>query len=158
MLLNLKRAIALIAISVSVLLTSMAHAGSVDNYVNDNQVALSGYDPVAYFVKNKPRKGNQKYTAVHNGVIYRFESADNRDTFNTNPNRYAPQYGGFCAFGAAMGKKFDGDPKAWKIVDDKLYINLNSRVQTRWVKDIPGYIGLGNSNWEEIQSVPASEL
>ena len=75
---------------------------------------VSGYDPVAYHTEGQPTVGNDAYTASHEGVTYRFASADNKNAFQTNPEKYAPEYGGFCAFGTAMGRKFPGDPNAWE--------------------------------------------
>ena len=78
--------------------------------------------------------------------------------FKNNPEKYAPQYGGFCAFGVAMEKKFDTDPLAWKIVDNKLYLNLNTDVQKRWLTDVPGYIAQSTENWSSIKDVAADKL
>ena len=97
-------------------------------------------------------------TAVHNGATYRFVSEQNRDTFKKNPDQYLPQYGGFCAFGAAMGVKVDGDPDLWKIVDNKLYLNLAPSIQERWVKDISGNIKTADENWVKLENVDPSEL
>lgn len=96
--------------------------------------------------------------ATHKNAIYQFSSAQNRDLFIQNPEKYAPQYGGFCAFGVTMERKFDTDPTAYKIVDNKLYLNLNSDVQKRWLTDIPGFINTAENNWGGIKSKPDSEL
>ena len=123
-----------------------------------NGAAVHGFDVVAYFTDGKPTEGKAEFTAEHDGATYRFASAENRDKFAADPAKYAPQYGGYCAFGTAMGRKFDGDPQAWKIVDDKLYLNLNKDVQQRWVADIAGFVRGANNNWPIIQSVADAEL
>ena len=120
--------------------------------------AVHGHDPVAYFTSGKPQEGVDAYTATHNGATYRFASAANRDAFKADPGRYAPQYGGYCAFGTAMGRKFDGDPNAWKIVDGKLYLNLNADVQKRWLSNVPGFVKGADNNWPKIESVADKQL
>ncbi len=119
---------------------------------------VSGHDPVAYHTKGQPTVGDSAFTATHEGVTYRFASAANRDTFEADPETYAPQYGGFCAFGTAMGRKFPGDPNAWRIVDGKLYLNLNKDVQAQWVTDIPGFIRGADHNWPIIRTVADASL
>ncbi len=121
-------------------------------------LAVHGYDVVAYFTESKPVEGSGDFTATHDGATYQFSSAENRDKFVANPAAYAPQYGGYCAFGTAMGRKFDGDPNAWKIVEDKLYLNLNPKIQERWFTDIPGFIKGAENNWPIIESVSDAKL
>lgn len=120
--------------------------------------AVHGYDVVAYFTKGKPVAGDDRYTAEHEGATYRFSSAEHRDTFTSDPAAYAPQYGGYCAFGTAMGRKFDGDPNAWAIVDNKLYLNLNKEIQARWKENVPGFIKGAENNWPLIRSVADASL
>jgi len=134
------------------LATAETEINIVDGY------AVHGYDVVAYFKEGKPVIGDDRYTAEHDGATYRFASADHLDAFKNNPDKFAPQYGGYCAFGAAMGRKFDGDPNAWAIVDDKLYLNLNQKVQERWKEDVPGFIKGADNNWPLIRSVADSSL
>ncbi len=133
-------------------------AADIDMNADANDVALHGYDPVSYFTDGEASKGSSEYTATYKNAIYKFESAEHRDSFRSNPSYYAPQYGGYCAFGASVEKKFDGDPSAWKIVNNKLYLNLNSDVQKRWKQDIPGNIVKANSAWPEIRSIGVNEL
>lgn len=123
-----------------------------------NGYGVSGYDPVAYHVDGKPVDGKDQFTSTYNGTTYRFSSQVNRDAFLGNPEAYAPAYGGFCAFGTAMGRKFPGDPNAWRIVDGTLYLNLNKDVQKRWVTDIPGFIKGAENNWPIIQAVADAKL
>ncbi|MCG8447245.1 MAG: YHS domain-containing protein [Hyphomicrobiales bacterium] len=120
--------------------------------------AVHGYDVVAYFKQGKPVAGDSRFTAQHEGVTYRFSSAEHRDAFTSDPASYAPQYGGYCAFGAAMGRKFDGDPNAWAIVDGKLYLNLNKNIQARWKENVPGFVRGANNNWPLIRSIADAQL
>ena len=94
----------------------------------------------------------------HDGAVYQFASEENKRRFETDPARYAPQYGGFCAYGAALGKKFDGDPLAFKVVDGKLFLNLDKEIQAKWAEDIPGNIAKANQQWKRIRDVSPSEL
>lgn len=103
-------------------------------------------------------KGSEHYTATYRGAIYQFASAENRDLFRSAPERYAPQFGGYCAMGVALEKKLDTDPMAYKIVDGKLYLNLNAAVQKKWLSDVPGYIDTAEGNWVDIKRKSAEEL
>lgn len=123
-----------------------------------NDVAISGYDTVAYFTKGKAVEGTHKYTATYKNAIYQFSSAKNRNKFRENPEKYAPQFGGFCAMGVALEQKFDVDPEAFKIVDNKLYLNLNSKVQKKWLTDVPGFINSADGNWVDIKTKTVKEL
>lgn len=113
-------------------------------------VAVGGYDPVAYFTMNKAVEGSADHTLSHNGAEWRFSSAENKALFMANPARYAPQYGGYCAYAVSYGGTAKGEPEVWRIVDDKLYLNFSKGVQKRWVKDIPGNIKKGDENWPNV--------
>lgn len=113
-------------------------------------VAIDGYDPVAYFVQGKPVEGSKKHEHLWNGAKWRFASAANRDLFAASPEKYAPQYGGYCAWGVSRGYAVGIDPDAWKIVAGKLYLNYNQDVQTEWSKDIPGHVKKADANWPKI--------
>jgi YHS domain-containing protein len=121
-------------------------------------LALRGYDPVAYFTDGKPVLGDFTITAQHDGATYRFASEDHKALFLKDPAKYLPEFGGFCAFGTAKGVKVDGDPTVWKIVDNKLYLNLAPAVATRWDQDIAGNIKTANEKWSSIKDKPPSEL
>ena len=121
-------------------------------------LAVHGYDVVAYFENGQPEVGRAKYSTVYNGATYRFSSEETLDTFEDEPEKYVPQYGGYCAYGVAVGAKFDGDPRLWRIVDGKLYLNLNEDIQETWEKDVPGYINKGDRNWKKIASLTPEEL
>lgn len=121
-------------------------------------LAVHGYDPVAYFTEGRPVIGSAQFATVHNEATYRFASEENLKTFESDPERYAPQFGGFCAYGVAVGAKFDGDPQFWEIVDGKLYLNLNHDIQKTWSKDKPSNIDKAEDNWKEIADKIPAEL
>lgn len=126
--------------------------------VDASGLALRGYDPVAYFAAGKPTPGDPSLTATHDGATYRFATSANREAFLKEPAKYAPAYGGFCAYGASVDHKADGDPNIWKIVDGKLYLNVTPRAADYWQKDIPGNISKANSNWENIKDKSPNDL
>ncbi len=116
-------------------------------FYTENGVAIDGTDPVAYFQQSKPVPGNSKYTYEWMNATWQFANAENRDLFASNPEKYAPQYGGFCAWAVSRGYTAPTEPNAWKIVDGKLYLNFNQKVQKDWQQDIPGNIAKANRNW-----------
>jgi YHS domain-containing protein len=139
---------------------------SDQNHVNTSRgftaagapLAVHGYDVVAYFTDGRPRPGKAAFTVLHDGAAYQFSTQTNQEAFEKNPERYTPQFGGFCAYGAALGAKFDGDPNLAKIVNGKLYLNLNPDIQNTWEKDIPGNIVKAEQNWTRIRDKAPSEL
>jgi YHS domain-containing protein len=145
-------------VSTALLASSFAFAANIEVNANDNDLAIKGYDTVSYFTKGKPTKGSDKYSAAYNGAIYHFASAENRDLFKGNPAKYVPQYGGFCAFGVALNQKFDTDPTAWYIENDKLYLNLNKDVQKKWLTDVPGYLKQSQGNWTTIKGLTTAQI
>lgn len=110
-------------------------------------VAIRGTDPVAYFAEGRPQGGRAEFAHAWQGAAWRFASAANRDAFAADPARYAPQYGGFCAWAVAQGYTAPIDPAAWKIVDGRLYLNFDRAVQRRWEADIPGHVARADANW-----------
>jgi hypothetical protein len=130
----------------------------VDTATDANGVILAGYDTVAYHTQGKPVKGKPAITAVYNDAIYRFSSVENRDRFVANPADYAPAYGGYCAFGTSLGKKFEVDGKAFEVVDGQLYVNKNLAVYKTWKEDVPGNLRKSEKNWPQIKTVAADDL
>ena len=120
-------------------------------YFERNGVAIDGYDPVAYFTDMRPVKGSQDFQASYQGSIFYFVSAAHRDAFTTDPDKFAPQYGGYCAFGMAKGYKAAIDPAAFTVVGEKLYLNYNGTVRALWVLDILGYVKKADQNWLEVR-------
>ncbi|WP_193171224.1 YHS domain-containing (seleno)protein [Nisaea nitritireducens] len=115
-----------------------------------SNLAVNGYDPVAYFLEGRPVEGKADYTLDYMGAEWRFASAENREAFRQDPERYAPQYGGYCAWAVAQGSTAKGDPMNWRIVNGKLYLNYNADIQTRWERDISGNIQSADQNWPRI--------
>lgn len=115
---------------------------------SESGVAIEGHDPVAYFTMNKPVPGDPAITATHDGAVYRFSSEENRALFEADPAKYAPQYGGYCAYGAAKGYKAPVEVDKFSIVDGKLYLNYNGQVQSTWIKDTAGYIDKADAWWK----------
>lgn len=113
-------------------------------------VAVGGYDPVAYFTEGRPVAGDPAIVLEKDGVTWRFASAANRDRFEADPARYAPQYGGHCAWAMANGYRAKGDPQNWDIVDGKLYLNFNNSIQGKWQKDPQGFITRAAPEWKKI--------
>lgn len=116
----------------------------------EDSIAIQGADPVAYFIENRYVPGSADYTYEWGNATWQFASTENRDLFAENPKQYAPQYGGFCAWAVAEGYTAPIDPNAWEIVEGKLYLNYDARVQRRWQRDIPGNIARANENWPEV--------
>ena len=117
---------------------------------SDASGAIRGYDPVAYFTEGRPVKGSKEFTHRWNGAEWRYASAENRARFAAAPEKYAPQYGGYCAFGVAGGYAVKIEPDAWSVVDGKLYLNYDRSVQASWKKDVPGYIRKADANWPAV--------
>jgi YHS domain-containing protein len=125
---------------------------SAGEFFEKDGAALRGYDVVAYFSDQKPIKGLAQHAADYKGSTFYFASKANRDAFVADPDQYAPQYGGFCAFGLSGGYKAATDPAAFTIVDGKLYLNYNRDIQKQWSADIPGFVTKANENWPAVSS------
>ena len=113
-------------------------------------VAIKGFDAVAYFTTGKPVKGSQQFQYDWMGAKWHFANAANRDLFAKSPEKYAPQYGGYCAFAVSSNYVYDADPEIWKIVDGKLYLNYNRIARFRWEQDIPGRIKKADEYWPKL--------
>ncbi len=136
--------------STAVLFLSTAVAWAVPPVFSTNEGAIRGYDPVAYVKQQQPVKGDRNYTVRWNGADWYFASAANRDAFKADPERYAPQYGGYCAYGVAQGYAPPTDPSAFRVVDGKLYLNLSPYVAKKWDEDIQGNVRDANKNWPSL--------
>lgn len=126
--------------------------------VEKSGVGLKGYDPVSYFMSDSPVEGDPTITAVHDGTLYAFSSKVNRDAFVVEPERYLPAYGGFCAMAMSFGKKVDIDPKAWKIINGRLYVQANPRAAELWEKDISGNTEKADMKWPLVMNKAPNEL
>ena len=138
------------AIFFSVAAPTLAEAKS-EIYKNWRGVAIKGYDPVAFHRDGKPVIGSGEYEVKWKDAKWRFASAENRDLFKNDPDKYAPRYGGYCAWAVAEGYTAGVDPEnAWSIVDGRLYLNYNAEIKQKWEKDIPGFIKKADANWPSV--------
>lgn len=112
-----------------------------------SNTAVSGYDTVSYFTEGKPVKGSKEFTSDYQGAEWRFSSAENKKKFDANPTKYAPQYGGHCAWAVSQGGTASGDPQQWAIHNGKLYLNYNARIKADWDKDRDGFIKKADALW-----------
>lgn len=119
--------------------------------VDAQGLALRGYDPVAYFEGGKPTRGTEKLSASYGGARYLFASESHRKLFLANPNKYIPQYGGFCAVGTSYGEKVDVDPETGKIVNGNLYLNNGPKAQEIFDHDTPNTISRANLKWPGVK-------
>jgi hypothetical protein len=138
------------AAAVVVVVSLSAQPKRAVNTGDRGQLAVKGYDVVAYVTDSKPVVGRAEFEYRWNGAIWRFMSAFNRDAFSRDPEMYAPQFGGYCAWAVSRGYTADIDPEAWRIVDGQLYLNYSKRVQCMWEKDVRGNILKGQANWPSV--------
>ena len=113
-------------------------------------VAIRGYDPVAYFTESKPVEGSSAHSTSYDGATWHFASAENLATFEADPAKYAPQYGGYCAYAVANGYTASTQPNAWSIHNGKLYLNFNRAVRARWAISKDKFIKQGDANWPTV--------
>jgi YHS domain-containing protein len=114
--------------------------------------AIKGYDPVAFFTDSKPVMGVDSLSYPWNGATWLFSNRQNLQRFKADPEKYAPQYGGYCAYGTSQGHKAPTEIDTWTILNDKLYFNYNQKVKQVWVKDEPGYIQKADMQWPKIKN------
>ena len=113
-------------------------------------VAIKGYDPVSYFKAGKALKGNESFSFRWHNMTWYFINIENMDLFANSPEKYAPQYDGYCAWAMAEARKAQTDPEVWKIVGGKLYLNCSKTAYEKWSRDIPGNIKKADENWLKI--------
>lgn len=116
-----------------------------------NGIAIKGYDAVAFFKESKPVKGFDSLAYIYKDVQWLFASAENMEAFKADPAHYAPQYGGYCAYGTAAGHKAPTQAETWTIVNDKLYFNFNMKVKQSWLKDQPRLIEQADQQWPAVK-------
>lgn len=136
-----------IAVVALLLWAGSAAAGEI--YTTWRGTAIRGADPVAYFLADRYVDGSAKHSYSWRGATWRFTSAENRALFVATPERYAPQYGGHCAYAMARGDRVRSDPAQWTIVDSKLYLNYSARIKADWERDIPGFIVRADRQWNQ---------
>ena len=145
---TLGSAFALVTLSATAILAASEHSVT----------GVGGYDLVSYHTGKKPLPGNGNHLSEVDGVVYLFVSDENKKTFDKNPEKYLPAYGGYCAYGVSVDKKFVGDPNVWEIVDGQLYLNLDNKIKGLWIQDVPGNIRKANKAWPKIQDKHPSKL
>jgi len=126
------------------------HAQKSSVYVAGGK-AIKGYDPVAFFTESKPMMGKDSLTLKWNGASWFFADRKDLELFQATPEKYAPQYGGYCAYGTSQGHKAPTEVETWTVVDGKLYFNYNKKVKELWVKDQTGLIQKADANWPMIK-------
>lgn len=131
----------------SVLLFTAVVRADMPAFYSNKGAAIGGYDTVAYFTLGKPVRGKPDIAVMWKGALWLFSTRENREIFEANPRAYAPQYGGYCAYGMSKGRAAGTDPEAWKIVDGKLYLIHNRSYMKVWSGESSQYIASGNENW-----------
>jgi hypothetical protein len=145
----LRRVIAVIALAVTVGAVG-ADAPKPPINKGDDSVAIKGYDPVAYIMSGRAVLGSARFQHSWKDATWRFASKANRDRFSRDPERFAPQFGGYCAWAISRGYTADVDPEAFQVVDGRLYLIYSKSVQRRWEQDIPGNIAKAQANWPTV--------
>ncbi|MDA0704744.1 MAG: YHS domain-containing (seleno)protein [Proteobacteria bacterium] len=140
-----KLGLGLAAVLVAATLAGAGLAAEINKTLLGN--AIEGFDPVAYHLQAMPVEGSSDFTHDWGGATWRFASAENRDLFAANPEKYAPAYGGYCAYGVTQDALVGIDPDAWSIVNGTLYLNYSKDVQKTWEQDIPGYLKIADEKW-----------
>ncbi len=134
-----------------VLLTTSSFAADLVNVSGISKAALDGFDPVAFFTDSKPVNGSPFITSEYQGATYYFASEDHKKLFTANPAKYVPQYGGYCAFGVAIGKLFPVDISTWQVRDGKLYLNLNPDILKKFNAEFKENVAKAEGNWPTLQ-------
>lgn len=118
----------------------------------DGNIAIKGYDTVAYFEAGKAIKGNESFSFIWRNMTWHFSTKENRDLFAASPDKYAPQYDGYCAWAMTEARKAQTDPEIWEIVNGKLYLQCSQAAYEKWSSDIPGNIKKADMNWLKFMS------
>jgi YHS domain-containing protein len=139
---NILKSIAALA-----LLSTTAFAGNLVNVSGASKAAVSGYDTVAFFTDSKPVNGSPFISADYKGATYFFANEDHKKLFNADPEKYVPQFGGFCAYGVGLGKLFPVDINTWQVRDSRLYLNLNPDILKKFNEDLTGNVAKADKNW-----------
>lgn len=153
------------ALAIVALFASTAMALAADEYnvssgitTTGAQLGIHGVDPVVLSSTTSVANPDGTYASVHDSVAYYFVSAESQSLFENNPERYLPQYGGFCAYAIALGKKFDGNPRYADVMNGKLYLFVNAAVLAEYMKDREGWIARAEARWPSIRSIAVADL
>lgn len=142
----------LLIVLLGLMFQSFLSKGQSSEIFATREGAIHGYDVVAYFTEGKPVKGKKEFTNTYAGESWYFSSAENLESFQTSPEKYLPQFGGYCAYGMSRGYKAKTEPDAWTIVNGKLYLNYNVDVRKIWNEKQGEFINKANSNWPTVKS------
>jgi hypothetical protein len=134
----------------SLALAGTSFAGSPVNVAGASGIALDGYDPVAFFTEQKPLHGDPAITGKHQGATYLFANEEHRNAFVRNPDKYVPQFGGYCAYGVSVGALFPVDIDTWQVRNGKLYLNLNPEILKVFNGDFEGNVSKADKNWPDL--------
>lgn len=137
--------------ALALLIVALQPSESRANFYELLGVAMEGYDPVAYFIDGHATVGEDGIQLEWDGTVWHFASTENRELFRESPLRYAPQYGGYCAYAASKGSLANGDPEAWTIRDGKLYLNYSRAVRDTWRKEAARYIRQADAQWPKLR-------
>lgn len=140
------RKLALLLLSISIAGSAFAGGKTLLN-VDKNNIAIQGYDPVAFFTDNKPVKGNAEFKSTYSGATYYFATAEHKSLFEKEPAKYEPAFGGYCAYGVSRNKTVEIDPEAFQIVDGRLLLQYSKSVRADFNKDIQGNLAKATANW-----------
>lgn len=160
----MKRAVqSVVAIAIAVALVSWVLIGTQDSAetamnTNDANLVIHGYDAVAYFTEGRPVEGSADFQSIYRDALFQFASAEHKALFDKDPDKYAPAYGGYCAYGVTQKQKFDIDPNAWEIVGDRLFLQLDPGTRLIWLENRDGHIATADTLWPEIKRIPAEDL
>ncbi len=139
--------LALLAISLSALAEKPVNTLTNSFFAKQTDTAINGYDSVAYFTQSAPVKGLDAHTFDYKGAKWKFSNAANLELFKANPEKYAPQYGGYCAFAAAKNSLAKVDPTQFSVHEGKLYLNYDASIQKDWLKDRADLIKKADANF-----------
>ena len=137
-------------ISLLSIFTLSANAKSEISVAYFSDDAVSGYDVVAYFTQNKAVEGSEDFTFEYKEAVWSFSSQEHLNLFKADPEKYEPQYGGYCAWSVSQGNSAESDPLVWRIIEDKLYLNYDLDVQKMWLKDTTNFIIKADKNWPKV--------
>lgn len=132
------------------LFTTSVLAKDLVNVAGASGIGLDGYDPVAFFIEKRPMYGDPAISATYKGAKYFFASKEHKARFEEDPEKYVPQYGGYCAYGVALGALFPVDINTWQIRNEKLYLNLNPNVLELFNKDFERHVASADKNWPRL--------
>lgn len=134
----------------SVITALMGTGQTASGMARADAQAIKGYDAVAYFTEGRAAEGSASFGYAWHGMTWQFTTQANRDLFAGSPEKYAPQYDGYCAWAMTSARKAHTDPEIWKIVDGKLYLNCSRSAYEKWSRDIPGNIKKADENWKKL--------